>query len=60
VEENSVETINTGIYQCIKGELVNLQSRFSKYFPEAVSNKHEWIMDSFHSDSPQNWEFSLE
>jgi hypothetical protein len=39
VEEHSIETSDTGIDQCIKDHLVNLQSRFSKYFPEAVSDK---------------------
>jgi hypothetical protein len=33
VEENSVDTINIGIDQCIKNQFVNLQSRvFFKYF----------------------------
>jgi hypothetical protein len=32
VEENSVESSDTGIHQCIKNHLVNLQSRFYKYF----------------------------
>jgi hypothetical protein len=41
VEENRVETSDTGIDQCIKDHLVNLQSRFSKYFPEAVSDKYK-------------------
>jgi hypothetical protein len=39
VEENSVETIDTVIDQCIKDHLVNLQSKFSKYFREEVSDK---------------------
>jgi hypothetical protein len=60
VEENSMETSKSGIDQCIKDRLVNLQSRFSKYFPEAISDKYKWIMDPFHVDSPQNYEFSLE
>jgi hypothetical protein len=54
VEENSVQVSDTGIYQCIKDQLVNLQARFSKYFQEAVSNKYKWITDSFHAESPQN------
>jgi hypothetical protein len=33
---------------------------FSRYFPEAVSDKYKWITDPFHADSPQNYEFSLE
>jgi hypothetical protein len=32
VEENSVETSDTGIYQTIKYHLVNIQPRFYKYF----------------------------
>jgi hypothetical protein len=40
VEENILETSDTGIYQCIKDYLVNLQFRFSKYFPEAVFHKY--------------------
>jgi hypothetical protein len=59
VEENSVEKSDTGIVQCIKDHLVNLQSRFPKYFPEAVSDKYKWIMDPFPADSPQNYDFSL-
>jgi hypothetical protein len=39
--------------------LLNLQSRFSKYFPEAVSDKYKLIKDQFHVVSPQNYEFSL-
>jgi hypothetical protein len=59
VEENSVEASDTGIDQRIKNHLVNLQSRFSKYFTEAVSDKYKRITDSFHVDSPQNNDFSL-
>jgi hypothetical protein len=55
-----VETSNTGIDQCIKDHLVNLQSGFCKYFPEAVTDKYKWITDPFHADSPQNYYFSLE
>jgi hypothetical protein len=40
-EEKNVETGDTGIEQCIKDHLVNLQSRFPKYFSEAVSGKYE-------------------
>jgi hypothetical protein len=43
VEENTAEASDTGIDQCIKNHLVNLQSRFSKYFPEVVSDKYKWI-----------------
>lgn len=38
---------------------VNLQSRFTKYFPEAVSGKYKWITDPFQADSPQKYDFSL-
>jgi hypothetical protein len=54
VEESSVGTNDTGTGQCIKDCLVNLQSMFSKYFPEAVSDKYKWIMDPIHVDTPQN------
>ncbi|PNF14736.1 hypothetical protein B7P43_G08930, partial [Cryptotermes secundus] len=37
-----------------------LTSRFSKYFPEAVSDKYKWIMDTFRTNSPPNYDFSLE
>jgi hypothetical protein len=55
-----VETSDIGIDQCIKDHLVNLQSRFCKYFPAAVTDKYKWITDPFHADSPQNYDFSLE
>jgi hypothetical protein len=57
---NSMETSDTGIDQCIKDHLLNLQSRFSKYFPEIVSDKYKWITDLFYADSPQNYDFSVE
>jgi hypothetical protein len=60
VKENNVETSDTGIDQCIKDHLVNLQPRFSKYFPEAVSDKYKWITDPFHADLLQNYQFFLE
>jgi hypothetical protein len=41
VEENSVETIDTGFYQCIKNHLVNLQSRFS--ISRRVNDKYKWV-----------------
>jgi hypothetical protein len=41
----------------IKNHWVNLQSRFSKYFPEAVYDKYKRIPDSFHANS--NYEFYL-
>jgi hypothetical protein len=55
-----VETSDIGIDQCINDHLVNLQSRFCKYFPEAVTDKYKWITDPFHADSHQNYNFSLE
>jgi hypothetical protein len=54
VEESSAETSDIATDQCIKDQLVNQQSMFSKYFPEAVSVKYRWITDPFHADSPQN------
>jgi hypothetical protein len=60
MEGNIVGTENSGIDQCIKDHLVNLQSRFSKYRPETIRDKYKWITDQFHVDSPQNYEFSLE
>jgi hypothetical protein len=54
VEGNSVEKNDIGI-----DHLVNLQSRFSMCFPEAVSDKYKWITDPFHAHSLQNNEFSL-
>jgi hypothetical protein len=60
LEEKNVETSDTGIDQCIKDHLVNLQSRFSKYFPEAISDKYKWITDAFPAGLPQNYNFSLE
>jgi hypothetical protein len=55
-----VDTSDTGIDQSIKDRLVNLQSRYCKYFPEAVTDKYKWITDPFHADSPQNYNLSLE
>jgi hypothetical protein len=56
-----VETSDTGIDQCIKDQLVNLQStRFCTYFPEAVTDKCKCITDQFHTDYLQNYDFSLE
>jgi hypothetical protein len=56
----SVETCDTGIDQCIKDHFINLQSRFSKFFPEAVNDKYKWITDPYDAGSPQNYEFSPE
>jgi hypothetical protein len=42
--KNSVETNDIGTYQYIKDHFVNLQLRFSKYFPDAVINTNgSWI-----------------
>jgi hypothetical protein len=60
VQKTRKKTSDTQIDQCIKDHLVNLQSRFCKYFPEAVTDKYKWIMDPFHADSPKNYGFSLE
>jgi hypothetical protein len=59
VEERDVETSDTGVDQCITDHLVSLQSRFSKYFPEAANDKYKCIMDPFYADSQQNYEFLL-
>jgi hypothetical protein len=48
------------LFSVIKVHLVNLQSRFCKYFPEAVTDKYKGFTDPFHADSPQNYDFSLE
>jgi hypothetical protein len=55
-----VETSEIGIDKCIKDHLVNLQSMFCKYFPEAVTDKYKWITDPCHASSPQNYDFPLE
>jgi hypothetical protein len=60
VEENSMEISGTRIDQCIKHQLVNVQSRFSKYFPEALRDKYKWIIDPFRANLPQNYNFSFE
>jgi hypothetical protein len=60
VEENSVETSDIGIDQCIKDYLVNPQSRFSKYFLDAISDKYKWITDPFPADLSPNYYFSLD
>jgi hypothetical protein len=60
VDENSMEISGTRIDQCIKDQLVNLQSKFSKYFMETLRDKYKWIMDPFHANLSQNYDFSLE
>jgi hypothetical protein len=57
VEENIMEISDIGIDQCIEDHVIYLQSRFSKYFPEAVSDKCKWNSDPFDVDSPQNYNF---
>jgi hypothetical protein len=59
VEINNMETSDIGIHQCIKDHLTNLQSRISKYFPEAVSGKYIRMTDQFHARSFQNNKSSL-
>jgi hypothetical protein len=54
-----MNTNYTGIDQCIRNHLFNLQSRLSKYFPEAERDKYKWITDQFYVDSPRSYEFSL-
>jgi hypothetical protein len=39
VQENNMETSDGGIDQCVKNHMVNMQSRFPKYFSEAISDK---------------------
>jgi hypothetical protein len=57
--ENGVETSDTGIDQCIKDHMVVLQSRFSKNFSEAVSDKCKWIPDLFWLIHPKIMTFLL-
>jgi hypothetical protein len=59
VEEYSVEPSDTGIYHSIKYHLINLQSRFCKYFPEAASDKYKRITDPLNVDPPQKLRISL-
>jgi hypothetical protein len=59
MEENSVEKSDVGIVQCMTDRLVNLQSRFPKHFPGAISLKHKWITYQFHADLSQNYDFCL-
>jgi hypothetical protein len=55
-----VETSDTGIDQCIKITCLICSPGFCKYFLEAVTDKYKWIIDPFHGDSPQNYDFSPE
>jgi hypothetical protein len=52
VEKNNLEISDTAIVPSIKNRFVNLQSRFSKYFPAAIYDKYKWFFDKFHADSP--------
>lgn len=58
VEEKSVEANDTGNDQCTIKDL-NMESRFFKYFREAVNNKHKWLTDPLYFDLPRNYDFSL-
>jgi hypothetical protein len=60
IEDNKMEIIETGIERCIREHLINLQSSFSKYFPEEMNDKYSWIRDPFHEVSPPKNDFSLE
>lgn len=55
VEENSVDTSDLGIDQCIRNHSVNLLSKFSKYFPGSVSDiyAYKWIRTHSMMISPQ-------
>jgi hypothetical protein len=55
-----MEINETGIEQCIREHLINLQSSFSKYFPEKMNVKYSWIIDPFREVSSPNNDFSLE
>jgi hypothetical protein len=59
IEDNNMEISKTGIEQCIREHLINLQSSFSKYFPEKMNDKYSCIRDPFHEVSPPNNNFSL-
>jgi hypothetical protein len=60
VQENSVETSGTGIDQFIIDPLVDLQSKCSTYFPEAMNDKYKRIMGPSYAHSHQRHYFSLE
>jgi hypothetical protein len=59
IEDNNMGISETGIEQCIREHLINLQSSFSKYFPEKMNDKYSWIRDPFHDVSPPKNDFSL-
>jgi hypothetical protein len=58
IEDNNMEISETGVERCIREHLINLQSNFSKYFPEKMNDKYIWIRDPFHEVSPPNNDFS--
>jgi hypothetical protein len=60
IEDNNMEISETGTERCTREHLINLQSSFSKYFPEKMNDKYSWIRDPFHEVSPPNNDFSLE
>jgi hypothetical protein len=60
IEDNNMEISETEIERCIREHLINLQSSFSKYFPEKMNDKCSWIRDTFHEVSPPNNDFSLQ
>jgi hypothetical protein len=45
IEDNNMEISEIGKEQCIREHLINLQSSFSKYFPEKMNDKYSWIRD---------------
>jgi hypothetical protein len=59
-EDNNVELSETGIERCIREHLINLQSSFSKYFPEKMNDKYSWNRGPSHKVSPPKNDFSLE
>jgi hypothetical protein len=59
IEDNNMEISETGVERCVREHLINLQSSFSKYFPEKMDDKYSWITDPFHEVSPPNKNFSL-
>jgi hypothetical protein len=55
-----MEISEIGIQRYIREHLINLQSGFSKYFPEKMNDKYSWIRDPLHEVSPPHNDFSLE
>jgi hypothetical protein len=50
VEENSVETSDTGTISISKIIWLICNPGFSKYFPETMSDEYKWITDPYHLD----------